>query len=143
MLNYKIRKLDENDYDNYLILINMFRQSYFTKDQFRNVLKNLNNNDIWIIEMDNKIIATGTILYETKFIHNICKLAHLEDICIHEEYRSKKFGIILMKHLINESKKNNCYKISLYCKEDLENFYKKVGFQKNNIEMNLYLKNIQ
>ena len=140
MFNYKIRKLNEYDYEHYIILLNMFRPTHFTIASFKDTLNTLCNNDIWIIEMDNKLIATGTILYETKFIHNICKLAHIEDICIHEDYRSKKFGLILMEHLINEARINNCYKISLYCKENLENFYKKVGFQKNNIEMNIYLK---
>jgi citrate lyase synthetase len=43
-----------------------------------------------------------------------------------------------MNHLIDEAKKKNCYKVTLYCKEDLENFYKSCNMEKNGVQMAIY-----
>jgi len=139
--NYIIRKLHEDDYEKYLKLINQFRPTKFTKDKYLEILNKINiNSEIWIIELNNELVGTGTILYEYKFIHDICILAHIEDICIDESYRGQKFGKILINYLINESTQKNCYKITLYCSEELEKFYKFCNFEKRGIQMAIYIK---
>lgn len=139
MIQYIIRELNENDYEEYLELINNFRETIFSKEEFLKILNAIkNSSDIWVIEKDKKLIACGTILYEIKFIHNICKLGHIEDVCVSKLYRGQNYGKILMDHLVNECFKNSCYKVSLYCDENLEYFYKQIGFEKKNIEMNIY-----
>jgi glucosamine-phosphate N-acetyltransferase len=138
-MNYKIRKLNINDYNKYLILINEFRTTQFSKSEFIDMLNNIIlYSNIWVIEINNELIGTGTILYEKKFIHNISKVAHIEDICISNKYRSKGYGKILIEYLIKEAEHNNCYKITLYCKDELEKFYNSVGFNKNGSQMNIY-----
>ena len=138
----KIRELVENDYENYLILINQFRKTNFSKEDFIEKLKKIkSNSNIFVIEHDNILIGTGTLLYETKFIYNICKLAHIEDICIHNEYRQYGYGKLLIKYLIEEAKKQNCYKVTLYCEDSLEGFYKSNGLEKRGIMMNKYFDN--
>lgn len=138
--NYIIRKLNKNDYDKYLILINQFRNTIFSKEQYENILNKIeNNSSIWIIEYDNKIIATTTIIYEYKFIRNIVKLAHIEDVCVDENYRNKGIGNLLINHVVNEAEKEQCYKITLDCNEQLEKFYKKSGLKKRGIQMAKYL----
>jgi glucosamine-phosphate N-acetyltransferase len=135
----KIRILNKNDYNQYFYLINIFRKTDFTEEEFiNNLLKINNNSNIWVIELNNKLIATGTILYEYKFIHNISKIAHIEDICVSINYRGKNYGKILMNHLIDEAKKENCYKATLYCNQDLEKFYKSYNMKKNGIQMAIY-----
>lgn len=139
--NYIIRKLHEDDYEKYLKLINQFRPTKFTKDKYLEILNKINiNSEIWIIELNNELVGTGTILYEYKFIHNISILAHIEDICIDENYRGQKFGKILVDYLINEANQKNCYKITLYCSEELEKFYKFCNFEKKGIQMAIYIK---
>jgi glucosamine-phosphate N-acetyltransferase len=138
MEEYCIRKLEKSDYEEYLELINNFRATQFTLEMFLNILDKIYENSvIWVIEYDNKLVATGTILYEYKFIHNICKLAHIEDICVHEKYRGKKFGQILVAHLMQESKREKCYKTTLYCAENLEKFYGLSGLEKTGIQMSM------
>jgi glucosamine-phosphate N-acetyltransferase len=83
-------------------------------------------------------MATGTILYETKFIHNISLYAHIEDIYVDETYRKHSIGKLLVEHLVNEAKRKKCYKIILDCSESLESFYKKNNFNKNGIQMVIY-----
>ena len=142
MNNYIIRKLNDSDtdYKNYLHLINQFRLSAFTLEEYKNVLSKIENNStIWVIDYDNELIGTATILYEYKLIHNIVKLAHIEDVCIDQNYRHKGIGNILINHLVNESTKESCYKVTLDCDEKLENFYKNAGLEKKGIQMTKYL----
>ena len=138
---FEIRKLNENDYDRYYNLINMFRETTFTKDSFIETLKLIKhqNSNIWVIDLNGVLVGTATILYEYKFIHNICKLAHIEDVCIHSDYRGKGYGKILLNYLFNEAKSNNCYKITLYCNDDLEQFYNNANLEKRGIQMAKYI----
>jgi hypothetical protein len=66
-----IRKLRESDYDSYLVIINEFRETFFTKKQFEDTLTYMMPySEIWIIEYKHEIVATGSVVYEKKFIHN-------------------------------------------------------------------------
>lgn len=135
-----IRELHITDYSEYLRLINIFRETFFTEEQFIEMLKIMKTNSIIIVlELENRLIGTGTILFENKFIHNISKIAHIEDICIDTEFRGKGYGTLLVNHLIEYSKTNGCYKVTLYCKEHLEKFYNSSGLIKNGIQMAVYL----
>lgn len=135
-----IRKLDEKDYIEYLRLINIFRETNFTEQQFKETLNKINNNNsiIYIIELNNKLIGTGTILFEHKFIHNISKIAHIEDICIDNSYRSKGLGKLLIDYLIKCAEENGCYKVTLYCDDKLEKFYSSCGLERKGIQMAKY-----
>ena len=77
-------------------------------------------------------------MYEYKFIRNIVKLAHIEDVCIDNNHRNKGIGHLLVNFVVNEAKKEKCYKIILDCDENLENFYKKSGLEKKGIQMAKY-----
>ena len=130
-----IRELQETDYVEYLRLINIFRETFFTEEQFIEMLKIMKTNSIIIVlELENRLIGTGTILFENKFIHNISKIAHIEDICIDTEFRGKGYGTLLVNHLIEYSKKNGSCKVTLYCKEHLEKFYNSSGLIKNEVD---------
>ena len=99
--------------------------------------------DIVITFTDNDVIkslvATGTIIYETKFIHNCGMCAHIEDICVQEAFRKHGFGSILMRHLVETAKLKGAYKIILDCSEELEGFYLKHGFHKHGLQMANYV----
>lgn len=137
---YLFRKLIEDDYEKYLKLINDFRETNFSKEAFVSILNKINNNNssIWVIVIDDELIATGTIIYEYKFIHDTSILAHIEDICVSKSFRGNNYGQILVNYLIEEAKKKKCYKITLYCDEKLEKFYGLNGFSKKGIQMAIY-----
>ncbi len=134
------RKLEKKDYIKYFKLINTFRKSCFTKKDFEDQLELIGvNSEIWIMENEYfDIIGTGTILYEYKFIHDCGKIGHLEDICIHEEYRGKGYGEQLIKFLVDRVEEKKGYKVILDCNPDLENFYSKAGLEKRGIQMAKY-----
>jgi glucosamine-phosphate N-acetyltransferase len=128
-MEYNIRELNCSDYNNYLELINDFRTTYFSEQDFINILDNLHNIKIYVIEKDSKLVASATLNIEQKFIHNCGKLAHVEDVCVKKEFRNSGYGKIIINKLIEEAKNMKCYKITLYCSENNSNFYKKYGFE--------------
>jgi len=134
--NCIIRKLNETDYDKYIVMINEFRETFFTKDNFIETLKYVNAfSEIWVMEYDNDIIATGTIIYEKKFIYNNSSLGHIEDICVKKQYRKFGLGKLIVTFLMNLAKEHGCYKITLDCSEENSHFYKKCGLEKRGIQM--------
>ena len=131
-----IRKLCESDYDSYLVIINEFRETFFTKKQFEDTLTcMMPYSEIWIIEYKNIIAATGTIVYEKKFIHNNSSLGHIEDICVKKEYRKYGFGKLIVQHLMKQAKEMGCYKVTLDCSEENSHFYEKCGLEKKGFQM--------
>ena len=139
MNSYIIRKLNVSDYEKYLNLINQFRSTIFTLEEYKETLSKIEKNStIWVIDDNNELIGTTTIIYEYKFIRNIVKLAHIEDVCIDKNHLNKGIGNLLINFVVNEANKENCYKIILDCDENLENFYKKSGLEKKGIQMAKY-----
>ena len=80
-----IRPICKNDfYKNFTDLLSQLSTTgNITYQNFLNVINSLNNNHlIYVIEDNNKIIASGTLLIENKFIHNCSKVGHIEDIVV-------------------------------------------------------------
>jgi len=139
MDDYLIRKLNVSDYEKYLSLINQFRPTFFTLEDYKNTLSKIETNSIiWVIEYNDELIGTTTIIYEYKFIHNISKSAHIEDVCIDKNHRNKGIGNLLINFVVNEANKEKRYKIILDCDANLEFFYKKSGLEKKGIQMAKY-----
>jgi len=132
-----IRKLGTGDYDQFLSLINSFRPTSFSKQDFeRTLLAIAPSTDIWVIDKHGVLIGTGTILYERKFIRNLATVAHVEDVFVREQRNG--YGKALINHLVQEAKSRGCYKITLDCVKELELFYGAAGFQYAGIQMATY-----
>ena len=132
-----IKLLESTDYYRYYKLINEFRKTDYSYNNFCNFINQPNIN-IWVIEVNNEIIGTGTLLLEQKLIHNFGIVAHIEDVVISKNYKGKKYGIKLILHLIQKSKEKSCYKIILNCNEDIKEFYKKSNFNVSGLQMSYY-----
>ena len=63
----------------------------------------------------------------------------IEDIVVDSEVRGKMIGVSLIKELIKVAENKGCYRITLFCKETLVNFYARNGFEVNNVVMKKYL----
>ena len=134
--NWVVRRLLKEDYNNYSTMINEFRETTFSEEQFIDTLDYLTpHSEIWVIDYENDIIATGTIMYEKKFIYNNSSLAHIEDICVKQDYRKFGFGKLIVKHLMNLAKERGCYKVTLDCSEENSHFYIKCGLEKRGVQM--------
>lgn len=135
---YSFKKLTAEDYDKYYILINEFRPTTFTADRFIDILQKIQStSEIWVLinDEDNSFIATGTIIFEHKFIFNTCIYGHIEDICVSQNYRNKGFGKQMVHWLISRATEKNCYKITLDCADNNVIFYEKCGLERRGNQM--------
>lgn len=131
----KIRKLNNSydDYNQFFVLINQFRETSFTYEEFSNLISNKIN--VYIIEENSLIIAAATIYYEYKFIFNCCYNAHIEDVIVDINHRRKGYGKILISFLLNLARNNKCLKLTLNCSDDNIKFYESCGLEKRGNQM--------
>lgn len=97
-----------------------------------------NNQYHYVIEHDDIIICSATLLIEKKIIHDFKSVGHIEDLIVHKNYRKKGLGKKIINRLIEISKNNNCYKVILNCNKHCIPFYEKLNFINKNVEMSLY-----
>jgi ribosomal protein S18 acetylase RimI-like enzyme len=137
---YVLRRLEGSDYELFYPLINEFRETHFTKEEFEETLTQMKHySDIWTVEYNSELIGTATIIYERKFIFNRCILAHIEDVCVKESYRRKGIGKLLVQKLIEEAKNKKCYKITLDCATHNIPFYTACGLETRGTQMTCLL----
>jgi len=98
-----------------------------------------NNNTVYVLEVNNKVVATATLVIIPKFIHNGKCMGLIEDVAVDESIRGKGYASLIIKELVNKSKELNCYKVILNCNDELVTFYEKNGFVKNGILMRVDL----
>ncbi|MHA1843086.1 MAG: GNAT family N-acetyltransferase [Promethearchaeota archaeon] len=101
-------------------------------------IKNECPNTLIFVALNDKdeVIGMVTLIIDQKFGG---KIARLEDVVTREDYRNLGISTALQEHVIEEAKKLKCYKIILNCKPNLINFYKKRGFQEDQVMMKILL----
>lgn len=139
-----VRPIKCNDYyKNYLSLLEQLtivEKEKISYNDFEIFVNNLSHHhSIIVIEYNNIIIASGSLLIENKIIHNMGKVGHIEDIVIDKDYRTKGLGRKIIENLLKICQQVNCYKVILNCSEENVGFYEKNGFLKKEIEMVKYL----
>ena len=136
MSNITIRKLQKED------LLNGFLQTLdslrITSDIDMNTAKKIfdkiNSNPDHVVAVaviEGKIVGSTTLLIETKFIHNGCKVGHIEDVVVDKEHQRNGIGEKIITYLLRYAKEQGCYKTILDCVDDVKPFYEKLGFKHN------------
>lgn len=144
MSTYIVRRLGVTDYTkNYIKLLEQYftiESNSISSSAFNDYVSSLHtNHQIIVIEHNsNDIIGSSTIFIETKLIHNFGKVAHIEDVIVHTEFRGKGLGKLLLDKCIEIAKQNECYKIILDCSDNNCKFYENCGFMKKGNQMALY-----
>ena len=134
-----MRLLENRDYYKYTELINEFRKTKFTYNEFCNFI-NIKDINVWILCNDkDEIIGSGTILYERKLIHDYGLVSHIEDIVVSQKHRGKEYGKKIINYLIQMARGNKCYKITLNCNSEVKEFYSKLGFTEHETCMRIDL----
>lgn len=87
-----------------------------------------------------KLVGTGSIVFEQKITHDKTWAAHIEDVAILPEYQHRGVGRALIAHLVTTSKKHDppCYKVTLQCTTKNVPFYEKCDFSRQGIAMAMY-----
>lgn len=91
-----------------------------------------------VIEEKGRIVGTGALVVERKFIHHLGLVGHIEDIAVAKDQQGKKFGLKLIQALDFIAEKVGCYKCILDCSEENEGFYLKCGYKRAGLEMAHY-----
>ena len=93
------------------------------------------NNIVAIDTSCDRLVAIGTLFIEKKFYRGCAKLGHVEDIVVNKDYGKKGIGQDVVALLAKIGKANQCYKLTLYCKNELESFYSKNDFYTTGLHM--------
>ena len=134
------RNIEKNDLEQVFILLNQLKEvdiyNINKHKAWTDFIKNTSSNSV-VGLIDNNIVAYGSVVIENKIRGEVA--GHIEDIVVDSSVRGKMIGVALIKKLIEVAKIKNCYRITLFCKESLINFYSRNGFEVNNIVMKKYL----
>jgi len=135
MPEIKIREIEEDDLENgFLETLDFLRNtSGLDKNNAKEILKKIKQNPnhvIYVAIDDKKIIGSTTLLIEQKFIHDGGLVGHIEDVVVRKDYERKGIGIKLVTSMLERAKEKNCYKTILDCKDDVKQFYEKIGFKR-------------
>jgi glucosamine-phosphate N-acetyltransferase len=136
-LNFRL--LEKEDYNRgYLDLLKQLTViGNISNEKFNDILDKI-KTEIWIIEDNNKIIASASLFLEQKIIHECGVVGHLEDVVIDEKYRSIGLGKFIICKMVNIAKEKGCYKLIGDCKPELVEFYKKNRFESNSVQISIY-----
>ena len=129
-----IREIEEDDLEKgFLETLDFLRNaSDLDKNKAKEILKKIkqNTNHIIYVAIDNKkIVGSTTLLIEQKFIHDGGLVGHIEDVVVRKDYERNGIGIKLITSMLERAKEKNCYKTILDCKDDVKQFYERIGFK--------------
>ena len=98
-----------------------------------------NNDNYGVVALDNfgKVIGYGSLLLNHKIRGGI--MGHIEDIVVHKDFHSNGIGKLIINALYEIGKKNKCYKLSLSCKKENFNFYRKCNYFETGITVTNFL----
>ena len=134
MPEIEIREIKENDLENgFLESLDFLRKaSDLDKNKAKEILEKIKQNSNQIIQVaidDKKIVGCITLLIEQKFIHDGGLIGHIEDVVVRKDYEGKGIGMKLVTSMLEYAKRKNCYKTILDCKDDVKQFYERIGFK--------------
>ncbi|KAF2404189.1 acyl-CoA N-acyltransferase [Trichodelitschia bisporula] len=104
-------------------------------------MKNRNDEYFLLVVLDEsggRIVGTGALVVERKFIHNLGLVGHIEDIAVAKDQQGKKLGLRIIQALDHIAEQVGCYKSILDCSDANEGFYVKCGFKRAGLEMAHY-----
>ena len=127
----KIRQLVYTDYNQ---VIEIWKKSFSN-----NFDKNINTtylsdpSSVTLVSVDNDTITGVASLHIIKKLTRTLGL--IEDVAVNENYRGKGIGKKLVEKLIGIASEKGCDKTVLNSSEKNSEFYEKIGFEKNEIQM--------
>ena len=137
LLNF--RRLEKADYDkNYLELLKQLTTvGDISKEKYETTFDKM-GAEVWVVEFEEKIIASVSLLLEQKVIHECGIVGHLEDVVVHRDYRKYGLGKFIIERIIKIARERGCYKLIGDCKSELLGFYEKNGFESKCVQISIY-----
>ena len=137
LLNF--RRLEKADYDkNYLELLKQLTTvGDISKEKYEMAFDKI-GAQVWVVEFEEKIIASVSLLLEQKVIHECGIVGHLEDVVVDRDYRKYGLGKFIIERIIKIARERGCYKLIGDCKSELLGFYEKNGFESKCVQRSIY-----
>jgi len=137
LLNF--RRLEKGDYDkNYLELLKQLTAvGDISRKKYETAFDKM-GAQVWVVEFEEKIIASVSLLLEQKIIHECGIVGHLEDVVVDRDYRKYGLGKFIIERIIKIARERGCYKLIGDCKSELLGFYEKNGFESNCVQISIY-----
>jgi len=137
LLNF--RRLEKADYDkNYLELLKQLTTvGDISKEKYETTFDKM-GAEVWVVEFEEKIIASVSLLLEQKVIHECGIVGHLEDVVVDRDYRKYGLGKFIIERIIKIARERGCYKLIGDCKSELLGFYEKNGFDSKCVQISIY-----
>ena len=133
-----VRPLERTDYDKgFLSLLSQLTKvGDYSKEKFEaqfDAMREMPGCHYVVVIEDTscppgKVVCSGTLVVERKFIHNAALRGRIEDIVVDKDYRKLRLGSMIVELLTVLSRELHCYKVTLDCKEEIQDFYKKFGY---------------
>jgi glucosamine-phosphate N-acetyltransferase len=73
---------------------------------------------VFVERKTDRIVASGTVFTERKFLRNTGKVGHIEDIAVDSSMHGKGLGKKLILALEEIARSQGCYKTILDCSKD-------------------------
>ena len=133
----RLRPLERTDYGKgYMSLLSQLtRVGEVSKErfeaQFECMKQCIGGHYIVVVEdlSQERVICSATLAVERKFIHKTALRARLEDVVVDSNYRGRHLGGLIVGVMTELSRHIGCYKTSLDCVPDVQEFYKKFGYK--------------
>ncbi|KAL3566663.1 hypothetical protein D5086_032078 [Populus alba] len=110
------------------------------EERFQEISSCGDDHLICVIEDDRsgKIIATGSVFIEKKFLRNCGKVGHIEDVVVDSAARGMQLGKKIIEFLTDHAHSMGCYKVILDCSLENKAFYEKCGYKQKEVQMVKY-----
>jgi phosphinothricin acetyltransferase len=127
----KIRELENADFRQ---VIEIWKKSFNNNfDKEINSTYLTDPSSITLVSVDSNTVTGVASLHIIKKLTRTLGL--IEDVAVNENYRGKGIGKKLVEKLIGIASEKSCDKTVLSSSEKNSEFYEKIGFEKNEIQM--------
>jgi len=146
-MNYEIRKLKKSDVSldsEFFPILNQLSEIVdwhkLELGRLWDAYENDKGMQVLVTEKYGKIIGTGAVFIEQKFLRGGGKVGHIEDVVVDNRSREKGMGKAIVNSLVEIAKEEGCYKVILNCSNENVPFYIKCGFKLTENEMRMDLR---
>lgn len=142
--SYSIRELKVKDYENGFLdcLTELTIVGDISKDKFIETFNKRKTVGVFtavaVDDKTKKILGTGSVFYEPKFIRNCSWKAYIEDISVASHTQKRGVGKAIVSFLKDKALEDGCYKVVLTCNEKTKGFYEKNNFKQIEDAMAIY-----
>lgn len=130
-IDLSIRDLHGPDLVNgFLDVIRSFRPCNLSFDAAGAILRERSRRGIatYVAEYEGRVVGTASLLVDHKFINHGGKVAIVEDVIVLPAFQGRGVGRQLMAAVQQRAEELGCYKVCLYCSDDLIDYYQRLGF---------------